>query len=421
MLIAGLTTVFVLAGGSQSAHTASASFPSTSPSPSGKKGFPTASAPTATATHTAAPTATATPTPGPTPTPSLTPTSVPTAIAGPGAWGPPPATGTPTPTPPPAASGFVTTCGTGLCLNGAPYSIKGATAYGQYTNPSTEVSTAQAAGLNTLELVEFDSLYHELSDTESSTTWGRADRFIAAASAAHMHVILHVAEFGQSLQAAGYTMSSPTWQTQWNQYLGFIANRVNTVTGVPYRSDPTIAMVELWGEIPAPNYARPVGTTAQLQAWFANTMAYWRTLAPHTLVSSGGLSYVNDSHSGIPWQAIMSDPNNAVCGVEVNSSDDRNLAVPLVTGYCSSIGKPWFLAAWSSCQGALQGSWDINNYSSDSARAGHAQDMYQVARGAAPARYPSVGSDFWNLGPQPGNTCDIGPQAPLTWSAVRSA
>jgi hypothetical protein len=345
--------------------------------------------------------------PAPTPTPSPTPTATPTPTTAPTPA--PTATPSPTPTPTPPSS-FVTVCGLRLCVNGQPFEVKGATAYGQYQNPTTEVSLAKQGGLNTLELVEFDTLYHQLSDTQSSATWTRVDAFIAAARAGGVHVILNLSEYGQSLQAAGQDVT-----TNWGPYLSFIANRVNTVTGVRYADDPTIAMVELWGEIPAPAFPNPVGTTQQVTDFYQRTLAQWKALAPNILVSSGGFSYINYANSGIDWRTIMADPNNAVCGMEINSLNDRDITVANVSSYCQSIGKPWFLAAWSSCIGAGSGG---NTFVDDAAMAVHAQDMLAIAAGAAPALAPALGSDFWNLGPKTAPTCDIGPQFPLTWAAV---
>ena len=55
----------------------------------------------------------------------------------------------------------------------------------------------------------------------------------------------------------------------------------------------------------------------------------------------------------------------------------------------------------------------------------HVQNMYAVAAGSTSATYPAIGSDFWNLGPQTYNTCDLGPASPespsQTWAAVQAA
>jgi hypothetical protein len=345
-----------------------------------------------------------------TPAPNLPTSPEPTAVATPT----PSPTSTPGPSPTPPPSSFVTVCGTGLCTDGVRFEERGATAYGQYADPANEVALARRAHLNTLELVEFDTRYHTLSDTESSATWDRVDAFIAAARAGGLHVILNLSEYGQSLQAAG----QPPVTTDWGPYLRFIADRVNTVTGIRYAEDPTIAMVELWGEIPAPNYPNPVGTTQQITDFYSRSLAEWRADAPNILVSSGGFSYINDPHSGIDWKTIMADPDNAACDVEVNSTGDLSVSVPAVSSYCRWLGKPWFLAAWSACFGSSRGTWDLDYWSSDAAMAVHARTMMSVADGVSvPAPF---GDDFWNIGDTAAvtGTCDIGPQFPLTFAAI---
>ncbi|GAA2760203.1 hypothetical protein GCM10009872_55640 [Actinopolymorpha rutila] len=322
-----------------------------------------------------------------------------------------------------AAGDFVRVCGTRLCLHGHPFEVRGATAYSHYDDPRAEVTLARRAHLNVIELVEFDTRYHDLSDTMSEATWTRVDKVVAAARAAGMHVILHFAEYGQSLAANGTTPTT----VDWKSYLRFVANRVNTVTGVTYKNDPTIAMVQLYGEIDAPNFGVPTaGTTEQMTAFFARTLAQWHELAPNIPASSGGFSYLNYSNSGIDWQTIMADPNNAACGVEVNSTADRDVSVPNVSSYCKSLGKPWFLAAWSSCYNHNPwGPEDLDHFPDDATMAAHAREMKLVALGRradgpAPAM-PAIGSDFWNLGAGPvvEGTCDIGPQFPQTFAAVR--
>ena len=321
----------------------------------------------------------------------------------------------------PAPTGFVGVCGTQLCLNGLPYVIHGATAYGTYDQPSAEISLAQKGSINTLELVEFDAKYHNLSDTMSSATWTRVDKFIAAARQAGLHVILSLSEYGQSLQAAGQTVTT----ADWGKYLNFIANRTNSVTGVQYKNDPTIAMVEIFGEICYPGETDSVcpagtsGTAAQMQAFFHRTETEWQALAPRIMISTGGFSHLDSAtSSGIPWQNIVSDPANATCDIEINSSNDVNYAIAKFTSYCDKIGKPWFLSAWSSC-------YQDHGYpyylATDAAMAAHTQQMYAIQHGGSPVAMPAVGSDFWNLfdaGVAPGH-CDLGPAYPQTWSVVQ--
>jgi hypothetical protein len=314
----------------------------------------------------------------------------------------------------------VSVCGWALCANGAPFTIHGATGYGTYSNPASEVALARAAKVNTLELVEFDTNYHSLADTMTEATWTRVDRFVAATSQAGLHVILNLSEYGQSLQAAGVTPTT----ADWGPYLSFIANRTNSVTGVQYKNDPTIAMVELFGEICYPGEvdstcpAGTSGTASDMQNFFHRTLTQWKALAPNILVSTGGFSHLN-GNTTIPWQAIVSDPANAVCSMEINSPDDLNDTVAKFTSYCKALGKPWFLAAWSSCFGSTTYPFYTPN---DAAMSSHAQEMYSVAKGRSPAVYSSIGADFWNLRDEGLRTgsCSLSPNFPLTWAVIRA-
>jgi hypothetical protein len=318
----------------------------------------------------------------------------------------------------PRRSPFVEVCGMHVCVHGQAFTIHGGTAYGEYGNPAAEVALAKQAGLNVLEIVEYETHHHALSDAMSEATWTRVDEFIALAKANGLRVILNFSSYGQSLQASGI---KPT-TTDWRPFLSFVTNRVNTKTGIKYSAEPAIAMYELLGEIDAPNYHNETrGTTAETTAFFRRTLAQLKALDPNHLASTGGMSYINDPNSGIDWQQIMADPNNDVCGVEINSLPDRNISVPNVSTYCRAIGKPWFLAAWSACQDAKTGPHDIDHWpGGDPDMATHAVDMYHVERNANPAppapAVAAVGSDFWNLAAT--DRCGLGPTYPQTLAVI---
>jgi hypothetical protein len=274
-----------------------------------------------------------------------------------------------------------------------------------------------------VELSEFETRYHDLNDTMSEATWSRVDALIAAAGQAGLHVILTLSGYGQSLQVAGLTPTT----TDWGPYLKFIASRVNTRTATRYADDPTIAMIQLYGEIDAPNYGEPGrGTTAETTAFFQRTLAQLRAIDSNHLLNTGGLSYINDPNSGIDWRTIVAGADNDVCAVEINSYDDRNISVPNISSYCQQLGKPWFLAAWSACLKNPAFAGDISAGSSDDQLAAHARDMYDVERrrpgGIAPLpAVPAVGSAFWALGRDGGfGTCDIGPQFPRALAVIQA-
>ena len=210
----------------------------------------------------------------------------------------------------------------------------------------------------------------------------------------------------------------------WDRYLRFIADRRNTITRILYKNDPTIAMVELFGEIPTPHDGSDkgaAGTTYQITSFFRRTLAEWRALAPNILVSTGGFSHLNDPRSGLDsGRAIVRDPNDATCDVEVNSTGDLRVGVARLSSFCKRLRKPWFLAAWSACYGDPAMGYDY--FSGDEAMAQHARSMYLLARGGTPAAEPWIGEDFWNLADTPAvsGTCNIGPSFPLTFAAVQA-
>lgn len=320
-------------------------------------------------------------------------------------------------------SPYVTICGSQLCLSGQPFRLHGATTYGQLGNATNEVALAKSAGLNTLEIVEYEIDYHVLASQWAEATWTRIDNFISVAGQNGLRIILNLSSFGQSLMAAG---TKPTTY-DWGPFLDFVVNRINTVSGVRYCVDPTIAIILLYGEIDAPNYSVPLrGTTQETTDFYSRTLGQLRALDPYHLIATGGFSYINDPNCGIDWQTITSGPNNDLGCAEINSLGDRNVSVPNMSTYCQSIGKPWFLAAWSSCYQDSWGAEDINDWQTDAQMAAHAQDMYNIARNNNPTApgpaMASIGCCFWNLAAAAATkpTCSLGTQWPLSFAVVQN-
>ena len=196
-----------------------------------------------------------------------------------------------------------------------------------------------------------------------------------------------------------------------------LTSRTNTVTGVKYINDPTILMITLYGEIdPSPN-------PNDIIQFYKQSLAYLKTVDANHIHATGGFSYLNCCIAQDTWKTVMSDPNDDICEVEINSIPDRDWTIPHATQFCRDKGKPWFLAAWSSCLG-LDG---YNNKGNDSGMAAHAQDMYNIAKGRSPAAMPAIGTDFWNFSganknSDPSKGCDINSsgELPLTYAIVQN-
>lgn len=319
--------------------------------------------------------------------------------------------------------GFVYVRGAQLWLDGRPWVQHGATVYGWgFDNRAAVITLAVQAGLNCIEVVNFEYVFNDVTTSMSESTWTRIDDLVARARTAGLKVMLNLSGYYHSLMAAG---TKPT-TADWTTYLTFVTNRVNTVNGVKYRFDPTIARVILVGEIDAPNYSTPLrGTTQQTTDFYNRTLRQLRALDTRHVISTGGFAYLDDAGSGIDYQTIMADTFNQICDVELNSFPDRNTAVPNVAAYALTIGKPWFLAAFSSCQGTSGFTGDANNWPTDTDMAAHFDDCYKIVRAsgaAAPApTNAACGAHFWNLGQTPAGVgnCDISPNYPLTFAKVQ--
>jgi hypothetical protein len=146
---------------------------------------------------------------------------------------------------------FVARRGASLCLHGQPFTLYGATMYGQFENPDWLIATAQDLHLNTIRVVNmFPQPYR--GDPEvmvrEAAAWQPADRAIAALATAGLHATLSVSDYRNYLLAAG---GNPV-RDQLGPLLEFVANRVSRATGVRCVDDSTIALIALAGEVEAP-------------------------------------------------------------------------------------------------------------------------------------------------------------------------
>ena len=309
---------------------------------------------------------------------------------------------------------FMTVCGSRFCLFGAPFYPYGATIY-QSTpqagidNPTGAVALAQSQHLNTIRLVNF--LPHDGSPASAAyapTTWAKVDTFIADAQGANIRILLDLSDYKAEL----WNACTNPYTASWTKFLTFVADRVNTVTGVTYASDPEIVLVTFTGEpLPVGSYSfsRSSGkactisySTSQLTQFYAGVEATWKSLDQNHLIAAGGLSKVDNPNSGIDWQSIFGNKNNDVCAWKTYG----NMYSWLPTGaqYClNQLHKPWFNDEWGYTQNT-----------GDSVRAAlfDSQFTNNAANGAA-------GNFYWNANylTNP-TTYDVSPATPLTQAAV---
>ena len=311
---------------------------------------------------------------------------------------------TTTTAPPAPVSPFVTACGTHFCLDGKTWNLFEGSDLVTLDNPDAESQLAVQAGVNTIRIVNFlDESASPATATYDETKWDRLDRVIASAQQYHLHVEVDLSTYRNLLANAGVD----PYKVDWEPFLSFFADRINTVTGVRYRDDPTVALVALAGEPDSitnnPNNTLGI-TTSELTAFYDRTLSEFKALDPNHLVTTGGFLQLN-WNSGIDWQSIMKLPADDVCDIHVYSVADQTMTLPAVASLCASLGKPWITEEFG---------FPIST--GDAARAA---DF--VLQFALQKEYGSAGVGFWNLGPQTDpSTYDVGPAEPLTFAAVQN-
>lgn len=304
-----------------------------------------------------------------------------------------------------ANTGYVTVCGTNLCLNGTTWYMYGASVYQGLDNPSSTISQAQTAKLNMVRITDFLDIPSGVAGSTDEARWRKVDGMIAAASQANLKVLLDLSAFRNTLEKNGTNPYTYNWQS----FLNFAMTRVNTVSGRTYKDDPAIVAVALAGEVEAPNGgSNPLGVTQQqVTDFFSRTLAQLAATGTKSLRTTGGLMQLS-WNSGIDWRTIMSDPNNQICNMHDYSQGDQDYT-PTVANYCAGIGKPWITEEFG-----------IRQNEGDSTRASRFQTMYNLQK-----TNHAAGVAFWNLGTEvvgvngKTETYDVNPNTPLTLQVVQ--
>ena len=329
----------------------------------------------------------------------------------------------PAPAPPPPAptagtsSSGVSVCGTSLCVDAAHWSMYGSTIYNPglqpyqsgIKDPSGTVALAEQAHLNTIRITDFLDVTGDPSTAPyDPTQWGYVDAMIAAAGAAGLHVDLGLSDYRATL----WNDCINPYTSDWTQFVSFVANRVNTVTGRVYKDDPTIAFVSVAGEpLPVGTHVYTAKTTGQtctmtysttdLTGFYAAVTSTWKGEGGTVLINSGGLGYLNESTAGIDWKTIFSLPTNDFC--DIKTYGGMQAWAPTAAAFCQSIGKPVIVEEFGWQQGL-----------------GDAQRAQQFTTMFAELRALNVaGLAFWNLGYQLATTSyEVNPSTPLTFAAI---
>jgi endo-1,4-beta-mannosidase len=294
----------------------------------------------------------------------------------------------------------VTVCGTSLCQGSQPWDLYGGAVFNGLDDPNTTVQGAVAARLNTVRVVNFLYEFDPVAQAAyRERDWSRLDRFIATARDAGLKVVLDLSTYRNLLRFNGIQ----PYTYDWGPFLVFAANRTNTVTGVRYRDDPTIALISLAGEPePITGNSDPLkaASSQQLTDFYRRSYSQLRAADPNHIISSGGLLQYG-WNSGIDWRSIFAVVD--LCALHGYSESDL-AAVPTIAATCAGMGKPWITEEFGYQQSL-----------GDAARASAYQSIYDLQR-----TNRSAGVSFWSLGPEiKMDSHDVNSATPLVWAVIQ--
>lgn len=183
-----------------------------------------------------------------------------------------------------------------------------------------QMMEAERNGLDVLRTWAFDNgssdsnAFQIAPGQYNEVAFQKLDYIMASARKHHIRVILTLENYWTDY---GGIQQMATWlglanklqfftdaraQSSYQQYVAHLVNRVNTVTGVAYKDDPTIFSWELMNEprmdcsddpTTAHQYCDPSGQT--LRTWISTMSGYIKGLDPNHMVSTG-----SEGHGCVP-------------------------------------------------------------------------------------------------------------------------
>jgi mannan endo-1,4-beta-mannosidase len=159
-----------------------------------------------------------------------------------------------------------------------------------WPNPAADASNL---GVGHADLIYWDAEKNAMAIDDGPNGMQKVDFLIAEAGKRHLKLIIAFLDFwdytggAQQMRAwygsadkSTFFFSDPRTKRDYKTWVEHVVRRVNSLTGVAYRDDPTIMAWELMNE----GNARPESLRLD---WTAEMSAYVKSLDPNHLVSSG--------------------------------------------------------------------------------------------------------------------------------------
>ncbi len=256
------------------------------------------------------------------------------------------------------------------------------------------ISMAQQLHLNTIRPTNyFDGV--PFGDWYNATVWSNMNYLFQQAASHNMYVLLDLSSFRDKTLKQGIYPYNPSLYTS---AFSWVAAR--------YAHNPALLNYAIAGEVKCPTSSDPLRPTS------TQTLTdYYRVLSdtlhaadPNHLISTGGLSYINEPNCGIDWRAIYALPHVNIAAIHVYSDNDQKITIPMVSQWAASNQKPFTIEEF----GFLQGT-------SDAVRASEFQNVYSLGK-----QYNATSIVFWNLGPELGSSSyEVNASTPSTWQVIR--
>ena len=255
------------------------------------------------------------------------------------------------------------------------------------------VNMAQLAHLNTLRPTNFfDGTTY--GDWYNATVWSNMDYLFRDAANHGMYIILDLSSFRDKTLKQGIYPYNPFLYTS---AFSWVAAR--------YADNPALLNYAIAGEVACPTGSDPLRpTSTQALTYFYRVLSdTLHATDPHHLISSGGLSHLNQADCGIDWRSIFTLPHINMAAIHVYSNNDRNITIPMVATWAVKNGKLFTVEEF----GFLQGEGDAQ-------RSANFQNMFVLGR-----QFGITCIIFWNLGPEVASSSyEVNPNTPLTWNTI---
>lgn len=259
------------------------------------------------------------------------------------------------------------------------------------------ISMAKSGNLNTLRPTNY---FDGITSTDSpnwwknQNVWQNMDYLIKTAHDNNIFVLLDLSSYRDKLIKSG---KYPYNAKDWNDFLSFVGNR--------YKDNSTILNYALAGEVPCPNgkeTLRPK-TSESLTEFYKETSEKLHTVDPNHLISTGGLSHLNEKACNIDWQSIFNLPTIDLTAVHVYSDGDRTITVPTVSDWSKKNKKPFTVEEFG-----------FKQEPGDAVRSILFAKNYSIFE-----KYATKTIIFWNLGSEIAPTSyEVSPDTPLTWNTI---